>query len=106
MYALGGWDHKIHVFNTNYASIVKRFEAHEDAITKLIFLPKKGLVISTSWDCTLKLWPIKHGNLHDECLYSIEDQDYQIMSLATSEDENLIAFGDADGYIKMFDIQS
>ena len=41
MLILGGWDHKLHVFNMNYGSVVTSFEAHDNAVSNQLYLPKK-----------------------------------------------------------------
>ena len=54
LFGLGSWDNKIYLFNVNYGSKIKTINAHNDSISDLVYLKKKQLLISSSWDCTLR----------------------------------------------------
>ena len=56
VFVVSGWDNCLHIFNLNYGSTVNSIEAHDDAVTALKLVPSLNLIVSTSWDCTIKLW--------------------------------------------------
>lgn len=41
LFAVGGWDSSLHVFNMNYGSSVQVFEAHDDAVSMIVYVPEK-----------------------------------------------------------------
>lgn len=41
LFAVGGWDSSLHVFNMNYGSSVQVLEAHDDAVSIIVYLQEK-----------------------------------------------------------------
>lgn len=83
---------KIRDANTNVEETVG---SHDDGIKKVEFVPKKNVIISGSWDRTIKFWDARlKGNVatYDQCdgkVYSMSVVDEKI-AVATSECKALV----------------
>lgn len=53
--------------------------------------------MSSSWDCSIKIWRVAGSNLDNETIF--HDHDNQITCLAVDEQETMLAFGDIEGNI-------
>jgi factor associated with neutral sphingomyelinase activation len=62
-------------------------------------LKKKKLLITGSWDCSLKSFECSENSVNENSEETIFDYDAQITSVAASEDEKYIAVGDVDGRV-------
>ena len=41
LYVVGGWNSCLHLFNMNYGSSLQVFEAHDDAVSNILYIPSK-----------------------------------------------------------------
>uniref|UniRef100_A0A182JZX8 Protein FAN n=1 Tax=Anopheles christyi TaxID=43041 RepID=A0A182JZX8_9DIPT len=51
---LGGWDNTILIYNFDFGKISSTIRAHDDAVSCISYVPSYGLLVSGSWDCSLK----------------------------------------------------
>ena len=54
IYAIGCWDNKLYIFNLNYGSKIKVISAHNESISSIIYLNNSNILLTASWDCTVK----------------------------------------------------
>jgi WD40 repeat protein len=47
IYALGAWDNFIYLFNLSYGNSICQVEAHDDAISCILYLPKNVSLFSS-----------------------------------------------------------
>ncbi|CAD2218725.1 guanine nucleotide-binding protein subunit beta-2-like 1 protein [Angomonas deanei] len=103
-----GRDNIIHVWNIK-GECVHSFEnnRHTDWISSLCFSPNaaKPIVVSGSWDTTVKVWDITSGKC-ERTLVDKKDQPEYITSVTVSPDGSLCASGGKDGFARLWDITS
>lgn len=63
LYAIGSWDNNIYIFNISSGNRSKPVVAHNNSISDLIFLQKRKRLLSSSWDCYIKMWRVVGSNL-------------------------------------------
>jgi len=67
LFVVGGWDSNLHVFNMNYGSSIQSFQAHDDALTTIINVPSREMLITSGWDCTIRFWKVNNGIIDEYC---------------------------------------
>ena len=97
LFALGSWDNNLYLFNIVFGSRSQPYSAHDNSISDLVYLEKKKRLVSSSWDCSIKMFRIVGNNFDNEEIFY--DHDNQITNLASSADEESIAFGDIEGNV-------
>ncbi len=73
---------------------------HENDISSVAFSPDSYLVASGSWDCTLRLWNAKTGQIY--CTF--RDCKDKITSVAFSPDGRLVASGSEDKTLRLWHV--
>ncbi|XP_055682050.1 protein FAN-like [Lutzomyia longipalpis] len=53
---VGSWDNSIISYDLDYGRPTNVITAHDDAVSCLAYLKTLGLVVSGSWDCSVKIW--------------------------------------------------
>jgi factor associated with neutral sphingomyelinase activation len=66
LYALGSWDNNIYLFNIVSGNKSKPVVAHNNSISDLKYLTKRKRLLSSSWDCYIKMWRVVGSNLDNE----------------------------------------
>ncbi|XP_055383066.1 protein FAN-like isoform X2 [Condylostylus longicornis] len=57
---VGSWDNSIFFYDNTFGSISKEVEAHFDSVSCLTLEKDLLLLISGSWDCSVKIWRISN----------------------------------------------
>lgn len=68
-------------------------------MSAIVYLKKMRLLITGSWDCSLKSFECSENSLNENSEETLFDYDAQITTIAASEDEKLLAVGDVDGRV-------
>ncbi|XP_055630908.1 protein FAN-like isoform X2 [Toxorhynchites rutilus septentrionalis] len=53
---LSCWDNSLIIYNLDYGKITQAIPAHDDAVSCLSRVKESGLLVSGSWDCSVKIW--------------------------------------------------
>ncbi len=82
------------------AQQVKKLEGHREAIYAVAYSPSGKLLVSGSFDNTVRIWNRATG----EVLRVIEDHQQGVTSLAISPDARLLASGSLDRSVRLYDL--
>lgn len=99
--AIGTYDGKIFIYDTEEYLEINVLEGHEDQITNMVFTNDGKKLVSTSIDQTIRVWDLETGK---EILRFGENEGYS-RSVAISLDDTLLISGH-DGYICIWDFSS
>ena len=97
MWAYGGLEKNVHYHDVTSAKDIVLGE-HEDAIKSVVAYTPKGLIITGSWDKTIKGWTINAP--HSSFTTTVSDKVY---AMATAE--HFLAVGTADKNVSVFDVR-
>ena len=76
-----------------------QFDAHQEAITRLVAHPKEPLLFSASIDGTVKAWDIRANN---QCLRTFHGPVEGVLDMAVNADGTFIAVASEDGSTSIF----
>ena len=96
-----GNDNLIIYWNAEDGKIIHKVEAHKDRINSLEFSPDSTLIVSTSNDNTMKTWNAETGELVNSYSFSSN-----IKHATYNSDGSILAAGDSDGFISLFDTKT
>eukprot|EP00948_MAST-09A_sp_MAST-9A-sp1_P004208 g4208.t1 len=98
-------DGYIKAYNYRNSSMVKSNKCHDDSIAAMIFSSEDRVVITASWDRSIRVFDDTKANTL-ECLRVVHKaHSCDIVSLAFSHNVSLIASADMFGVIKLWDFQ-
>ena len=109
--ALSYWNHTIAVglvnsdiviFDTITGSQTAVFSGHTDRVRSLIFSSDGMLLVSGSYDKTVKLWDVQTGGV----VKTFSGHTHKVQSVSISADCTTIASGSKDNTICLWDIQT
>lgn len=95
--ACGTMDAQIIVFSAKTGKPRRSFKGHESTVSAVNFLGEGKRLLSTSWDCTTRLW--QPG---DEKEYPILKHNAHVKALAVNSEFTKGAAGGRDGEVKIF----
>jgi WD40 repeat protein len=61
--AVGGSEGTIQLWDTEQEALISSLEGHRDHVTGLVFMHASGLLVSSSWDGSTRLWDPVRGRL-------------------------------------------
>ncbi|WP_165074120.1 WD40 repeat domain-containing protein [Paludisphaera rhizosphaerae] len=104
--ALGGYDGRIHMVDTEKGRISSILGRHEDAVRKMMFTSDSRLLISLSFDGAIKTWDLEKGRPLAR-FSGIEDASRPILTMAMSPVGDSLAvsrLNDDSGQIEIWDV--
>lgn len=69
-------------------------------MSKVIFLKDPGYIVTSSWDCTVKIWDIRNIIDWENNIKTIKSE-YPVLTV-TQVSDDIIAFGGDDCYINFY----
>ncbi|XP_050076251.1 protein FAN-like [Anopheles maculipalpis] len=101
---MGGWDDTILIYNFDFGKITSTIRAHDDAVSCISYVPSYGLLVSGSWDCSLKIW----NNYSNDSVIGYHVLDEKIVSIDTYAGSRYIhvAVGLQNGELLLYKLDS
>jgi WD40 repeat protein/tRNA A-37 threonylcarbamoyl transferase component Bud32 len=100
--AIGQIDRVIRIWSIETGVEIDTRIGHEEAVSGLQFSPQGDRLHSSSWDGTLRSWPIGPADLSGP-LTSLRGHEDHVLSVAYSPDGRLIASGSRDDTVRIWD---
>jgi len=104
---ISSWDNNIYTYSIDSGRIIDTLEAHDSAVSCMRV--QKNILVSGSWDSTVKVWNIRSSNIEKLPISIFEDRESQVTCLdinCRDENVNIIAYGYEDGVICIGDLRS
>lgn len=101
MFATGGEDRMIKVFNSLGVQQISPKPLHNSRIWSLAFSPNKLKLASAGGDFIVAIWDVETGNILGSC----PGHNNLVLSLCWLDDNNLVSAG-TDGTIQLWDVKS
>ncbi|XP_011493823.1 PREDICTED: protein FAN-like [Ceratosolen solmsi marchali] len=99
---VGSYDNSLIFYDIEFGKIFDIVYGHEDAISCLAYSKINNIIISSSWDCTTKIWrtsaPDKKIKLVERFVAELH-HDSQVTCMNISRDETLLISGTEDGEV-------
>ncbi|XP_055537096.1 protein FAN-like [Wyeomyia smithii] len=94
---LGCWDNSIIIYNLDYGRISQVISAHDDAVSCLSSVDASELLVSGSWDCSVKIW----NSFHIDAVIGYLPLEDKIVCLDTFQSGNSlkVIVGSASGEV-------
>ncbi|RKP09127.1 WD40 repeat-containing protein SMU1-like protein [Thamnocephalis sphaerospora] len=100
--ASGSKDGQVVIWRIQTGQIVRRFQAHSQAVTSVCFSPDGAQVLSTSFDMTIRVHGLKSGKM----LKEFRGHASFVSQAVFSTDGNRVVSGDGDGAVKVWNAKT
>jgi periodic tryptophan protein 2 len=90
----------IHIWSVQTGQLLDRLSGHEGPISSLAFAPNGGVVVSGSWDHTVRIWSIFDRTQTSEPLQLQAD----VLDVAFSPDSRQLAVSTLDGQLTFWSV--
>jgi len=87
-------------YDVEFGRVIDTLHGHEDAVSCLAWSPSRKIIISGSWDCSVKIWRSYHSGTKikpAEYLIAQLDHESKVTAVDVSRNENLLGSGTEDG---------
>ncbi|XP_043276506.1 protein FAN-like isoform X2 [Venturia canescens] len=105
----GSWDNTLIFYDVEFGRVIDTLHGHEDAVSCLAWISSSQIIVSGSWDCTVKIWRSYDSGSKikpAECLIAQLDHEAKVIALDVSRNENLLVSGTDDGEIFLWNTDS
>lgn len=102
--AIGSWDNNIYLYSNDYGRVITTIPAHDDTVSCLTL--RENVLVSGSWDTTMKVWNVTKTGLHPDPLMELSCLDSAIKAVHLNFDMNMALCGSEDGMLAIADIRS
>nr|XP_033328034.1 protein FAN-like isoform X1 [Megalopta genalis] len=106
---VGSWDNSLIFYDVEFGRVIDILQGHEDAVSCLAISTSRQIIISSSWDCTAKVWrTYVSGKKIKPADYLIAqlDHDSKVTCINISRDETLLISGTEDGEIFLWNLDT
>ena len=90
----------IHVWSVQTGQLLDRLSGHQGPVASLTFTPARGILVSGSWDHTVRIWSIFSRTQSSEPLQLQAD----VLRVAVRPDSNQVAISTLDGQLTFWSI--
>ncbi|NEO88478.1 MAG: protein kinase, partial [Spirulina sp. SIO3F2] len=98
--ATGGADRQIYLWQANQQQPIAKLEGHRSIVTAIAFAPHTEMLISGSWDYTLRCWQ------DEQEIHRYDAHTGWVTSLVCSPDGQTVASGSTDRSVRLWDVAS
>jgi factor associated with neutral sphingomyelinase activation len=107
---VGSWDNNIYLYSMSFGNVSNTFRAHDDAVSALQLCEESNMLVSGSWDSTVKVWDVVPGSDFRKLpSTSFSDHDCAVkcigVSTASNDRGNVVAAGSENGSIVLWDVR-
>nr|CAD7399314.1 unnamed protein product [Timema poppensis] len=106
---VGCWNNSIILYNLEFGRIVDSIRAHEDAVSCLCWTNSTQMLVSGSWDCSIRIWQgMAEGKRIKPAtaLVAQLDHDAHITCLDITRDGELLVSGTQEGDLFLWYMES
>lgn len=90
---------EIYLYSLQTGKFLEYLTGHEGPVSGVAFSPVSNLLISTSWDCTIRIWNLFEGS---KCMRDTITFNHEVISVAFRPDGNQFAASLSNGQIVFF----
>lgn len=90
---------EIYLYSLQTGKFLEYLTGHEGPVSGLAFSPLSNLLISSSWDCTIKIWNLFEGS---KCMRDTITMAHEVITVAFRPDGNQFAASLSNGTIAFF----
>ena len=104
VYAAANWEGKINIWRNSgddLQKVIHSISGHEEIISQIKYSPDGKLLVSASWDKTIKLWNADNGELVD----TLKGHRDGINSIVFTPDSKILISGSEDKTIKLWSLE-
>lgn len=94
---------EIYLYSLQTGKFLEYLTGHEGPVSGLAFSPVSNLLVSTSWDCTIRIWNLFEGS---KCMRDTITMAHEVVTVAFSPDGHQFAVSLSDGQIALFNPHS
>ena len=99
--AIAGTEGRISILNTSTMEEISSFEAHENGISKLLFIAEKSLLLSADLSGTISVWDPRQ---RWKKINSFKKHEKAVSALTYLPEHELVVSGGDDEYIRMWNV--
>ncbi|OLL21793.1 Periodic tryptophan protein 2 [Neolecta irregularis DAH-3] len=92
----------IHIWSVQTGQLLDRLAGHEGPVSSLSFSQAGGMLVSGSWDRSIRVWDVFGRSMSVEPLHQQSD----VLAIAVRPDGKIIAVATLDGQLSFWDINN
>lgn len=94
---------EIYLYSLQTGKFLEYLTGHEGPVSGLAFSPMSNLLVSTSWDCTIRIWNLFEGS---KCMRDTITMSHEVVTVAFRPDGHQFAVSLSNGQIALFNPHS
>lgn len=94
---------EIYLYSLQTGKFLEYLTGHEGPVSGLAFSPVSNLLVSTSWDCTIRIWNLFEGS---KCMRDTITMAHEVVTVAFRPDGHQFAVSLSNGQIALFNPHS
>lgn len=103
---LSCWDNHIYSYSIDYGRVTQKFRAHDEAVTCMKYEKSCKMLVSGSWDSSVKVWACASSGVNIVPLNDFYEADTEVKCLDTQLTKGICVAGCLDGRVYLFDTRS
>lgn len=94
---------EIYLYSLQTSKFLEYLSGHEGPVSGLAFSPISNILVSTSWDCTIRIWNLFEGS---KCIRDKITMAHEVVTVAFRPDGHQFAVSMSNGQIALFNPDS